>query len=351
MASNNEWKIFEKLVFNIQKLKYSNAVITYDDKIRDVITKRSRQVDISIKFKQGNKNELIVIECKQYNNKTLNQPNVEQFVSFIKSVGADKGIMVAAQGYSKSAKIYAAAMDVDLFNLEEANQIEWNEYIKAVSIPIIKKRFYNSNIQIHTGNKIIKFDKQQFLLGKEKYELYKMDNGEYISMMNFRKKYPEHDFDFFQNMPNLHDHIIEWVEDQTTAKLDSSKSSEYDQIKNIITKETGQLSWQSRLIHIFHDDISEIEPDPEIKLSWASQIWQMDRNPRTGEEIEPSKYLKINNTFLPIRQISLVYRVEISLRRYKDGEEISELDLNKGMVYLDINKNKKEFFFLSDISK
>lgn len=351
MAINNDWKIFEKLVFSIQKLKYSNAVITYDDKIRDLITNRSRQVDISIKFKQGNKSELIIIECKDYNNKTLNQPNVEQFVSFIKSVGADKGIMVAAQGYSKSAKIYAAAMDVDLFNLEEANKIEWNEYIKSVSKPIIKKRFYNSNIEIITGDKLLKFDKEQFLRGKEIYELYKLDNGEYISIKDFRRKYPGHDFNLFENMPNLHDHIIEWVEEQTTTKLETSKSSEYNRIRNFVTEETGQSSWESRLIHIFHDNVWDIVQDTETKLTWTSKICQLGRDPHTGKDIEPSKYLRIDNRFLPIRQISLMYRVDISLRRYRNDDEISELDLNNGMVYLDINNNKKEFYFLSDIKE
>lgn len=181
------WKIFEKLVFNIQKLKYKNAEISYDDKIRDVITKRMRQVDITIRLQNNNRTELIIIECKEYNKKTLNQPNIEQFASFIKSVGADKGIMVAANGYSKSAKVYAKAMDIELFNLDEANNIDWEDYIKTISIPIIKKRHYCSNIEIISNGELLIFDKDLFMLGRKNLELYTVDNGHYLSMKDYQK--------------------------------------------------------------------------------------------------------------------------------------------------------------------
>ena len=46
---------------------------------------------------------LIAIECKDYK-VPVNVKDVEQFVGLIKDIGANKGVMVAANGFSGTAK-------------------------------------------------------------------------------------------------------------------------------------------------------------------------------------------------------------------------------------------------------
>lgn len=78
-------------------------------------------------------------------------------------------------------------------------------------------------------------------------------------------------------MTNLYDYITEWIDEQTTTKLSTTKQLQYDKIKKIIFEETQEHKWQSHLVHIFLDNVWDAKIDPNTKLTWTSQVWQFGK--------------------------------------------------------------------------
>jgi hypothetical protein len=86
-----------------------------------------------VKQKIGQYKMLIAIDCKDYPTPVdLNE--VEQFVSLIKDIRANKGVMVAATGFTDSAKRYGENKGLNLYRLIDTEAHDWQTY---VSIPVL----------------------------------------------------------------------------------------------------------------------------------------------------------------------------------------------------------------------
>ena len=133
MESGPKWRRFEKLVAQIQRELAPNALVTHNDRIRGHDSRKPRQVDITVKQKVGQYDILIAIDCKDYK-RAVNVNVVEQFGGLIKDIGANKGVMVAANGFTDTAKSVGEKAGLNLYRLVDTEAHDWQAY---VSIPLL----------------------------------------------------------------------------------------------------------------------------------------------------------------------------------------------------------------------
>lgn len=133
---NPKWKKFEKLVAGIHKAKEQGAEVTFDNKIIGKRTGEERQIDVSVRFKHGFYEYLMIIECKDYK-KRVSVDKVEALRTKREDIGADKAIMVSPHGFQKGAIKAAKAYDIELFTLQE----EVSDWTRIVKEEIVKYPF------------------------------------------------------------------------------------------------------------------------------------------------------------------------------------------------------------------
>lgn len=110
-----DWKRFEELAAAIQTELASDARVTPNAKLPGK-SGGLRQIDILIEQRAGQYDLRIVVDCKDYKN-PVDIKDVESFLGLVSDVGAHKGAMVAANGFTAAAKERAAAAGLDLFRL------------------------------------------------------------------------------------------------------------------------------------------------------------------------------------------------------------------------------------------
>src|SRR5690242_18020929 len=100
--SSEKWKKYEELVAKVQTDLAPNASVRLNQKILGRISKRKRQIDVLVQQSIGNYHVNIVIECKDFK-KPLTVKQVEATIGLMQDVGANVGVIVAANGFTKSA--------------------------------------------------------------------------------------------------------------------------------------------------------------------------------------------------------------------------------------------------------
>jgi hypothetical protein len=134
-----KWKRFEQKAFEIQKsISPAHAEVKSDDSIPGVDSKTNRQIDISIRTVVGSYPILIIVECKDYKT-PVDVTAVEGFISVMRDVRANKGVMVAAKGFTDAAKTLAAHHNIDLLQLIDTESVDWGA---DVSVPGLLERTY-----------------------------------------------------------------------------------------------------------------------------------------------------------------------------------------------------------------
>jgi len=131
--SEPKWRRFEKLVARVQEDLAPNAVVTHNNKIKGCDSSELRQIDVTVKQKVGQYDMLIAIDCKDYK-RAVNVKDVEQFIGLIKDIRANKGVMVAANGFSSTAKRIGEKAGLDLYRLFDAEAYDWKAY---ATIPVL----------------------------------------------------------------------------------------------------------------------------------------------------------------------------------------------------------------------
>jgi hypothetical protein len=130
MGRDPKWKKFEKIVAGIHMLTSQGAEVKFDDHIVGKRTGSNRQIDVSIRFKQGLYDYLAIIECKDSGRRRASIDKVEAFRTKLEDVGARHGIMVSPHGFQKGAIKAAEAYNIELFTLTEVKS-DWTKTIKA----------------------------------------------------------------------------------------------------------------------------------------------------------------------------------------------------------------------------
>jgi hypothetical protein len=122
-----KWKKFEELVAKIQEEFSPEAVVTLDDRIEGKITGTKRQVDISIRKNIGQYKILIGIDCKNLS-APVDVKGVEEVIGLIQDIGANKGSIVSASGFTSTALIRGEKAGLDLLRLIDTGDHDWKAY-------------------------------------------------------------------------------------------------------------------------------------------------------------------------------------------------------------------------------
>jgi len=94
------------------------AVIKSPDSIPHNITKKGREVDVSIRYNIGNNPILIIIECRDRHSSKEDITWLEQIKSKKEGIRADKFIAVSSEGFSSPAKEYASFYGIETRTIE-----------------------------------------------------------------------------------------------------------------------------------------------------------------------------------------------------------------------------------------
>lgn len=137
MEQTNEkkWKRYEDLVAKVQRsIAFTpGTTVHQNERVMGRNSKRLRQLDITIRARVGQFDLLCVIDCKDHK-RPIDLPALGSFLDLLQDVGAQKGAMVAAKGFTGAAIERARAAGVDLLTLLDAEEHEWQTLVK---IPVI----------------------------------------------------------------------------------------------------------------------------------------------------------------------------------------------------------------------
>ncbi|KRT13298.1 hypothetical protein ASU31_25130 [Pedobacter ginsenosidimutans] len=129
-----DWEDYESLIHKIYTELEPTMEVRKNDYIMGRDSKTKRQIDISIRHTIAGHQILMIIQAKK-----LKRPAdinvVGEFSAVIRDVQASKGILICHSGFTKSAKITAAELKIDLCSAHDASKLDWQ---KEIQIPVIK---------------------------------------------------------------------------------------------------------------------------------------------------------------------------------------------------------------------
>jgi hypothetical protein len=124
VASGISWQEFEAIIGRLQATFNKGATVTRDEKLPGKLSGRLRQIDVCIRIKVGTENVLIIVECKKLNRKA-DVKAVESFIGVKKDIGAQMGIMISSEGFSKSAYKRAKDENISLYRYQDTQKEDW----------------------------------------------------------------------------------------------------------------------------------------------------------------------------------------------------------------------------------
>jgi hypothetical protein len=129
-----KWKRFEKLIHALhEQLVPKGATVTLDDKIMGSESGTLRQIDVSIRVTVSGYPLLIVVECKDWA-EPVDLPEIDGFSAKLKDVGANKGVIVSATGFTEGALNAAKSRGIETRRYFDTEGGEWRA---EVSIPVL----------------------------------------------------------------------------------------------------------------------------------------------------------------------------------------------------------------------
>jgi hypothetical protein len=151
MESPKTGKEFENLVAWINRCIHERAVITPNESILDKDTGRSRQVDLTIRLKDGPTQFLGIVEVRD-RSRPVGVEYLEQVSSKARSVGADASFVVSSSGFNASAVEKAIALGIRLLTYEEAVSREWNRVFLLTEMGQMTRHFNNVRVTFLTDS-------------------------------------------------------------------------------------------------------------------------------------------------------------------------------------------------------
>jgi len=124
VANGITWEEFEAIIARLQTTFSKGATVTRDEKLPGKLSGRSRQIDVCIRTKVGTENVLIIVECKKHKRK-VDVKAVESFIGVKKDVGAQMGIMVSKEGFSRSAYKRVKDENISLYRYQDTKNEDW----------------------------------------------------------------------------------------------------------------------------------------------------------------------------------------------------------------------------------
>lgn len=133
-SASADWREFEKVVGRIEKAAGPLGIeVKSPDRIRRIITGRSREVDVSIRSKVGTSDVLITVECRKRKPKQ-DVTWIEQLATKKQAVGASHTIAFSSTGFSSDAQKVARHYGIELrtsseFSIDDINRLIQVDFI------------------------------------------------------------------------------------------------------------------------------------------------------------------------------------------------------------------------------
>jgi hypothetical protein len=137
MSHAKTWPEFEQLMEKLQRVFFPNSTVQRNVRIHGQHSRRMREIDIAIRQKVGIQNLLIIVECKQWRRK-IDVKAVEAFASVRQDVGAHMAMMIASEGFSRSAKHMADAKQISLYTYRDTRQDDWPN---GLIVPVVHEQW------------------------------------------------------------------------------------------------------------------------------------------------------------------------------------------------------------------
>lgn len=128
MTAKPKWKRFEDLAAHIQHTLAPDATIERNLRVRGKHAGVFRDVDIAVRTRVAQYELFVAIDCKDYR-RPVDVKAVEQFIGLVEDVGANKGAMISASGFTQAAKNRASDAGIDLHRLIDAEAHDWQTYV------------------------------------------------------------------------------------------------------------------------------------------------------------------------------------------------------------------------------
>ena len=131
-----KWRRYEDLVARIQReLAPLGAEITQDERIVGVFSEVQRQIDVAVRITVDGRQLLTVIDAKD-RARPIDVKAVEEFMGLVEDVEANKGILVASNGFSAASRRRARAAGIDLFSSVDVESTDWPTYLSFPCVVI-----------------------------------------------------------------------------------------------------------------------------------------------------------------------------------------------------------------------
>lgn len=128
MNNSGDWREFEQLVARIEAIASpKGAIVKSPDRLPDLVTQRTREVDASIRYRIGSVDILITIECRKRSRKA-DDIWIEQLATKRSKIGAAKTIAVSSRGFSDSAAQTASHHGIELRTLSEVSSKDLEDW-------------------------------------------------------------------------------------------------------------------------------------------------------------------------------------------------------------------------------
>lgn len=179
---------FEELVARLEKiLAPSGAKITSPDYIRDLVTGRQREVDVSIRFNENEVDRLVTVECRD-RVKTEDATWIEQLATKRNDIGAWKTYAVSSARFSEPAiaKAKHYGIEIRLFSEIKEAEIaqEWATNSSRLKLETLRPAIYLVDLRVQSDS----------ALSEEFYETLTND----LTMIDLQKFFSPSDFQKFQ---------------------------------------------------------------------------------------------------------------------------------------------------------
>ena len=118
------WQRFERLAERIMQDLNPLADIKWNDKIHGRYSGVLRQIDVSVRWMDGETERLLVIDAKDWST-PADISDVERFGGLARDVGANRSLLVCNKGFTAAAHNYAKNLGIELYNLHDAESHDW----------------------------------------------------------------------------------------------------------------------------------------------------------------------------------------------------------------------------------
>jgi hypothetical protein len=137
MNDNTEYEKFTQEIYQslIDAQGINSIKVEHDIKIEGRSGQR-HQIDVYWEYQIAGITHKVAIECKNYN-KVVSVGKVRDFYGVLADIGNINGIMVSKKGYQRGSKEYAKHYGINLKELREPKDEDWEGKIKTIVVNMV----------------------------------------------------------------------------------------------------------------------------------------------------------------------------------------------------------------------